>query len=254
MSKSWQYWVAVVAVAALFGCSKSTPETTPAPASNGTAPTTSQSQPVVTGQLVTSLTPASEVVALFLESLKKGDANQTRSLLTQTAQQEIERRGLSIDPIGSAESTFKIGRTQFSDQDADAAYVEAEWTEPIENNQTMKTDVVFTVHLESNAWRISGMAIDMGADAAPVLVDFENMADTIPGVNDGEAKSAVAAKTAPATQSPVTQAPAAQTASIPAQQGFAVPPTAPQQSIPDQSGFSMPPQQVAQPPVTNTLR
>lgn len=158
---------------------------------------------------------------------------------------------MSIDPIGSAESTFKIGRTQYSDQAADAAYVEAEWTEPVENNQPMKTDVVFTVHLENNAWRISGMAIDMGADSAPVLVDFENMADSIPGATEGVSKTTVAAQgNTPSAQQAV---PAGQTAVVPqSTQGFATPATA-EQLQPNQGGFALPPQ-VAQPPVTNTLR
>ncbi len=136
MTKSWQYWIALVALVSYTGCSKPTSETPAPPAA--TSNSTTQTEPLITGQLVTTLTPASEVVTLFLESLKKGDAAQTQSLLTEAARTEINRRGLSIDPLGSAESSFRIGRTQYSDKAADAAYVEAEWVEPNEDGTTLK--------------------------------------------------------------------------------------------------------------------
>ena len=247
MTKSWQHWLAVVALVSYAGCSKPSAEPTAAKNAANTAPVAVQSAPLITGAMVQTLTPASEVVTLFLDSLKKGNAAQTRSLLTTIVQEEIDRRGLTIDPLGSEESSFRIGRTQFSDKDADAAYVEAEWIEPAEGGQTLSTEVVFTVHLENQAWRISGMAIDTGANSDPVLVDFENMADTLPETSQGVSKATAAA---PVQQSPATSATQSLAAPPASSSSFQVPnasATAP--------AYSAPPQ-FAQPPNTtgNSLR
>jgi hypothetical protein len=181
------------------------------------------------------MTPASEVVTLFLESLKKGDPVQTRALLTEAAKAEIERKGYAIDPLGSNESKFNIGRTQFSDKDADAAFVEAEWSEPLEDGKTLTSEVVFTVHKEENAWRISGLALETGEPGNTVIIDFENMPEMAPAAQTA---------TAPNSTAPVAPPAASQGPSL--NQPNATQPT---------GGFDLPPQ-VAQPLSngTNSLR
>jgi hypothetical protein len=225
----WHYSLALISIASLIGCSNnSKPEVSvaskPSNTSNASAGTTAD-QPAITGPLITTMTPAGEIVTLFFESLQKGDATATRTLLTEAAQAEIDRRGLTIDPLGSSESNFRVGRTQFSDKEADAAFVEAQWVEPGEDGQPTTTEVVFTVHLENNAWRISGMVLDMGEQVEPVIVDFENMADSAL-TQQGISKATAAAPTQltlPAnTVAPATSA-AVQTQGAASASGFALP-------------------------------
>ncbi len=79
--------------------------------------------------------PPNEVVAMFSDSIRRGDKETTIKLITMAARQEIQRRGLTIDPPGSPQSSYKIGEVRFMDQDRDAAYVESLWIEPGENGQ-----------------------------------------------------------------------------------------------------------------------
>lgn len=222
MTKSWQRWIAVVALVSFTGCGGTAPTEPKAatPPANQTG-AAAGSAPLITGQTVQAQTPASQVVALFLESLKKGDAVQTRSLLTEAAQAEIDKKGYSIDPLGSSDSKFTIGRTQFSDKDADAAFVEAEWSEPTDDGKPLTSEVVFTVHQENNSWRISGLLLETGEADNTVIVDFENMPDMAPTPQAGTVSKATAAAPAPAQQ----VAPAAQPAATqPATGSYQVPP------------------------------
>ncbi len=206
MKSAWHGCFAVALLVTIVGCSSQTATPTVKPVEKSQASTATQ-QPLVTGKSVNSVTPASEIVTLFLESLKKGDAVQTGNLLTAAAKEEIERRGLAIAPLGSPESTFRIGRTQYSDNDQDAAYVESEWIEPSDGGQAVGWDVVFTVHLEEQSWKISGMAIDMGEDQPPAIVDFENMAGMVPEKSTQPAQQQPAAQIAlpPANNSTITR-------------------------------------------------
>lgn len=239
MTKSWQRWIAVVALVSYAGCSKAPSEPKPAtPPANQTGAETSA--PLITGQTVQAQTPASQTVALFLESLKKADAVQTRNLLTEAAQAEIDRKGITIDPLGATDSQFTIGRTQFSDKDADAAFVEAEWSEPMEDGTSHKSEVVFTVHKENEAWKISGLLLETGAPGNTVIVDFENMPDMTQAAQAQAAQPAVSKVTSPAPQQAQAQQPAT-----------AVQPAATQQPA---SNYSVPAQATRPLGTSNSLR
>ncbi len=108
-----------------------------------------------------NITQAAEVVAQFLDSFRKGDETTAGRLLTQAAIAEIKKNGLEISPPGSPDSSYKLGRTEYTDEDKDTAYVEVEWTETIEGSAEKKIyETLFAVRLENNQWRIAGMVIE----------------------------------------------------------------------------------------------
>jgi hypothetical protein len=191
--------------------------------------------------------PPNEIVAMFSDSIRRGDKETTIKLITLAAREEIQRRGMTIDPPGSPEASYKIGEVRFLDQDRDAAYVESLWIEPgTEGQPNVETEVVWAVQLEPEGWRISGLAIDMGPNAQPTLVDFENLEVDSPESSVGPMNNRVATETAPAG-APGFQAPPATPASNTA---IAPSPT----GVPNAAttnGFSMPGQpapQISQPP------
>ncbi len=69
-----------------------------------------------------AITPASEVVAQFLDSFRRGDEATAGKLLTQAAIAEIKRCNLELAPPGSPESSFEIGKTAYEDDAKDTAH------------------------------------------------------------------------------------------------------------------------------------
>lgn len=196
--------------------------------------------------------PPNEIVAMFSDSIRRGDKEATIKLITLAAREEIQRRGMTIDPPGSPESSYKIGEVRFLDQDRDAAYVESIWIEPGTNGQpNVETEVVWAVQLEPEGWRISGLAIDMGPNEQPTLVDFENLEVDSKETSTGPMSNRVAGDTAPsssALQAPTGfQAPSTGPVANPVSAAT----TAPAPQAPEASGFSMPAisaPQISQPP------
>ncbi|MFO0924821.1 MAG: hypothetical protein U0905_20335 [Pirellulales bacterium] len=127
-----------------------------------------------------NITQAAEVVAQFLDSFRKGDETTAGRLLTQAAIAEIKKNGLEISPPGSPDSSYKLGRTEYTDEDKDTAYVEVEWTETIEGSAEKKIyETLFAVRLENNQWRIAGMVIETDPNVAPEVIDFENISQNL---------------------------------------------------------------------------
>lgn len=150
-----------------------------------------------------SSVPPNEIVAMFSDSIRRGDKETTIKLITLAAREEIQRRGMTIDPPGSPEASYKIGEVRFLDQDRDAAYVESVWIEPGTNGQpNIETEVVWAVQLEPEGWRISGLAIDGGPNEQPTLVDFENLEVDSSESSKGPMNNRVASEATAPAQSP----------------------------------------------------
>jgi hypothetical protein len=147
--------------------------------------------------------PPAEVVALFFDSMRRGDEVQTSALLTTKAREELAKSELVIQPPGSPAATYQIGRTSFLDNAKDAAYVESILNEPTGNGtETKPWEIVWAVRLESDGWRIAGFAVEISESESPVVVDFENGADTKAKV---EGVQQVPTQTATAPAQPAAQ-------------------------------------------------
>jgi len=141
------------------------------------------------------------------------------------------------------------------DQDRDAAYVESLWIEPGTDGQpNVETEVVWAVQLEPEGWRISGLAIDMGPNEQPTLVDFENLEVDSKETSAGPMNNRVAseaAPTAPAMQTPSGFQSPSTTPAVGTPTNAAM--SAPATPAPAATGFTMPEisaPQISQPPNT----
>ncbi len=226
MKRSIEILLVLIGTAFPLGCGG---QTDPDNTSNATA--SNRSKPVSTN--ANGQVPPNEIVAMFSDSIRRGDKETTIKLITLAAREEIQRRGMTIDPPGSPEASYKIGEVRFLDQDRDAAYVESIWIEPGANGQpNQETEVVWAVQLEPEGWRISGLAIDMGPDQQPTLVDFENLEVDVVG-SSAAPSSNVAGST------------------VPASTGFQAPPgSATNTAAPSPNGFTMP---ALDPPVSQLV-
>jgi hypothetical protein len=166
--KRFHAWMALSLVTgACLGCGGKDADTTAS---------ATQGKPAATSGAI----PPNEVVAMFSDSIRRGDRDMAMKLITTEGRKEIQRSGMALDPPGSADSSYKIGEVRYFDQDRDAAYVASMWIEPTQTGQPpMETEVVWAVQLEAEGWRISGLAIDQGKDQPPFLVDFENLEESM---------------------------------------------------------------------------
>jgi hypothetical protein len=239
-------WLIVLSVAAFFvGCGS------PQEPEGGVSSTNAKGASQVAAA---NTVPPNEVVAMFADSIRRGDREATIKLITPLARQEIQRQNMAIDPPGSPEASYRIGEVRYLDDDRDAAYVESLWIEPSENGQPpIETEVVWAVQLEAEGWRISGLAIDMGKDQPPTLIDFENL-EAAMGEEATANNQGTVAGTTPANATTANTAPAATVAAPPmtAPTAFSAPPN---MSLPPanngspataNSGFTIP--EIASPP------
>jgi hypothetical protein len=227
-------------------CSKTEPS-----ANNASAGTTVVNNNVPIAQQLnvsqgtqTVITPPAEVVAQFLDCLRRGDEVTTEQLLTKVAREEVAKHELEVAPPGSPTATFQIGETR--EVETGRALVESMWTEPsADGKEPTKTGVVFDVRLEEGGWRLAGMVIDMGANSEAIIVDFENISGLLqaPPNENPQATPPANPQVAEAAQSlnqAINQA---------ASQAFPnAANVAPQNNAP---GFSAPPQ-LASPPNTGS--
>jgi hypothetical protein len=173
------------------------------------------------------IVPPGEIVAMFADSIRRGDRETVNKLITDASRIEIQKQGIDLDPPGSPDASYKIGEFRFSDDEKDSGFVESLWIEPAQGgNPPQSTEVVWGVRLENGGWRICGLAIDMGKDQPAALVNFEDLEGTI--IDESESKDKVATSGAPAAITPTTTPPA--------------------------GSFALPPSQIASPPATDFRR
>jgi hypothetical protein len=141
----------------------------------------SQVEPAVAGQTasaaVASTTATSthptptDVVSQFLDEVRRGgEDSRANDLLTERARVELSRIGQSIQPIGSPDARFVVTRAESVPGDDSSALVHSLWSEP----DGSEIQVVWAVQQEPVGWRISGLAMELEPNQAPVVMDFEN--------------------------------------------------------------------------------
>jgi hypothetical protein len=174
-----------------------------------------------------AIIPPSEIVAMFADSIRRGDRETVNKLITDASRLEIQKQGIDLDPPGSPDASYKIGEFRYSDDEKDSGFVESLWIEPAQDgNPPQSTEVVWGVRLENGGWRVCGLAIDMGKDQPAALVNFEDLEGTI--VDESASKDKVASQGAPATATP--------------------------NAVTNSSTFAVPPSQIASPPATDIRR
>jgi hypothetical protein len=135
------------------------------------APTTAPTRPGTSSLQLPS--DAKEVVRLFLDSMRQGNGAQLSALLSTAAREEIKRKNMEIDPLGSPKATFQIGEVEAQ---GDGMLVSTTWTEPEQDGQpATELEVVWELRKEPVGWRICGMAVDPHTGEEIQVVNFERM-------------------------------------------------------------------------------
>ena len=126
-----------------------------------------------------SVTAPTEVVNQFLTALRDGDDTTTANLLTNVARSETSRRNLTVRPPGAPSAQFNIGKVEYIGPQQNGAHVTSTWTEDDEQGNRITYEVVWVMRLQTEGWRIAGLAANLTAGAAPVFLNFENPDDMI---------------------------------------------------------------------------
>lgn len=161
------------------GGSGSTPQASATDTPNSSTaelPRGSLADPTFKPQIVdANNTAPQQTVALFLDSLRRGDEATANSMLTSLARAEVQKTDYAIQPPGTPDGEFQIGRLGFPYEDQTVALVESQWREPATQTEPALTmDIVCEVHLEGSAWRIAGMALTVAGESEPLVIDFED--------------------------------------------------------------------------------
>ncbi len=134
-----------------------------------------------------ALSPSAEIVAQFLDSVRRGDEVTAGKFFTTAAVEEIQKSGYEFAPPGTPDATFVIGRTEYTDEEKDTAYVQVNWIEPDPNGgKSQETEAVFVMRLEEAGWRIASLVVDEKQivkspdgkeveESVPVVLDFESL-------------------------------------------------------------------------------
>jgi hypothetical protein len=163
---------AVLALSMMFGCNSSTDDPT---VQNGSQPQTGTSAPVKPVVINGVGTEPAQAVAVFLDSLRRGDESAANGVLTNLAREQVQKTNFQIQPPGNPEGKYEIGRVGFPYPEKTVALVECQWTEPTLPGQPPEViEIVCEVHQEPEGWRISGLGFKVGGSEETLVLDFEN--------------------------------------------------------------------------------
>ncbi|XZE45850.1 hypothetical protein SH467x_001108 [Pirellulaceae bacterium SH467] len=165
------------------------------------------------GTNIVTPTDPKDIVRVFLDAMRAGNAEQLSALFSSAAREEIARQGIQIAPPGSAQATFQI---QDAVPQGEAILVTSKWIEPpvSAGEQPQEMEVLWVLRKEAAGWRVCEMAVDPGTGEEYEVVNFEKLDE--PGV-------------APAAQTP--EAPATRVAALPGAPG-SLPPSSPTGGLP----------------------
>ncbi|MCA9127002.1 MAG: hypothetical protein KDB22_07950 [Planctomycetales bacterium] len=172
--------ICALAAPSLIGCGGSSPAptsekeaaTTQPEASSAASPT-----PQATIVMAGTETDAAQAVHVFLDSLRRGNEEAANGILTSKAREELAKTNWAMQPLGTPDGTYEIGRVGFPYPEKTVALVECLWREPsVPGEPPITMDIVCEVHQESEGWRISMIAVTSPEYAEPIELDFEDAA------------------------------------------------------------------------------
>lgn len=122
-------------------------------------------------------TEAAQCVAIFLDSLRRGDERAANGVLTAKSREELAKTAYVIQPLGTPQGKYNIGRVGFPYEDKSVALVECTWLEPpTAGQEQISMDIVCEVHEEPEGWRISGIGVTIPGTEEALVLDFEDAA------------------------------------------------------------------------------
>ena len=180
-----RHWMLLLVflVVGILGCGGSDPENgTPGAndAESGPGGAAAESEP---GDAADTSQPAA-AVSVFLEALRKGNDKKVLQMYTARARQQAAELNRPFAPKGSDTAQFEVGAVEYLADDG--ARVRSRWTDLDRNRQPLTDEILWhtdeilwMVRREPEGWRIAGMAATVFEGEPPLLLDFENLSETL---------------------------------------------------------------------------
>ena len=177
--------LATLSLTLFVGCGGTTNSST-ASKSSGSSATSGTENSVSSVQVVPGQgTEPGQCVAIFLDSLRSGDEESANGVLTAKAREELAKTPYEMQPLGTPEGAFEVGRVGYPYEEKDIALVECQWTEPSAPGEPPLTmDIVCEVRKETEGWRIAGLVVTSPGSEETLVLDFEN-ANSLQATIDG---------------------------------------------------------------------
>ena len=186
---------------------------------NPSPPTADSASPRTTGaeyqaegaSTAASFSTPDAAVSAFLEALRDGDDALAEAILTPKAREETAKRNLAVQPPGTPNASFRIGKIEYLSADKTGAHVNSTWTEQDQQQGPSSFEIVWALRRQADGWRIAGMAAQVTPTEPPVFLNFEDPDDMLEKCraaeerlatqNDNTLRQAGRIETSPATSS-----------------------------------------------------
>lgn len=172
------------ALIAACGCQQGSSPTNPPNTSQAkpSAGKTSESAQAHAGVTQTSLQAVTgdpvSAVKVFLEAVKTGDDEKVVQLFSELAREQAGKLNRQFAPVGSDTARYEV----FTDVEylaPDGARVKSTWTDLDSQGRPRTDEITWMLRKEEHGWRIAGMATVIFEGEPPLLLDFENMSETL---------------------------------------------------------------------------
>ncbi|MEX0793935.1 MAG: hypothetical protein WD045_12425 [Pirellulaceae bacterium] len=170
-------WLALVGCIAWCGCGHNQTETVAdrEPEEPTESPLVVQS----VDRFTLAVAEPASTIELFLESLRDGDDAITSRLLSTKAREETAKHDMVVRPPGSSTARFKVGQVVYTTDAKVSAHVESHWIDVDETGKKQSYEIVWILRRESRGWAVAGMATELFAGEAPLVMNFEKPQDML---------------------------------------------------------------------------
>jgi len=159
----------IAVIGSTIGCGGSD-SSKPAAAANAKQPASAAE--LIVGTEGVPQEPIARVVYEFLDAMRRGDSTGVSQRLTPLALERAKETDSPILPPGSPTARFKVGNSE--QIAADKAVVDSVWTDLDVDGKPNDEPMLWALRLCDGQWRVSGLMVDMGPNAEPVTINFED--------------------------------------------------------------------------------
>lgn len=115
---------------------------------------------------------------VFLEAVRTGDDEKVVAMFTQLARQQAGELNRQFAPVGSDTARYEVSeKVEYLAEDG--ARVMSTWTDLGADGKPRSDEIMWMLRKEPEGWRIAGMAAVIFPGEPPLLLDFENMKETL---------------------------------------------------------------------------
>ncbi len=179
------FWIFAVAILTVGICGCGGGETEKEKPTSSAAPASASPETTAMAPTDVDADNPQKAVNSFLQAMSSGDEKVAEAMLTTKAREETKRHDLAVQPPGTPNAKYQVGRVEYPE--TGAAYVHCLWTETYEDQSEETYEVVWVLLKETAGWRIAGIAMQLVEGAEPAFLNFENPVEMMETVRMAEA-------------------------------------------------------------------